>query len=168
METIPTPPEYVPFIEPVFPEQNGDDFTPEALDRWSEHLDQAEKDFAPISERLDALNDAIDDGWCPSRVVKGEIKRLNDVLTAYHVGKYLKDTCETLDQAEADFATWQTLSPAARDAIKEADERAEAESAARRKARQEAIARKNAIYAAARKIGMPLSPAMEDALAWVA
>lgn len=155
-------------MEIVFPEQFGDDLTPEALTAWGDRLEQAEKDLVPIQERLDALNNALADGWCPSRLVQGELDHLNNVLTAYHARKYLSEIVQTLDDAEADFAAWETLSEAARDAIIEANERAEADLAARRKAREEASARKKAIYDAARKIGMPLSPALEEALAWVA
>lgn len=154
-------------MEVVFPAQFGDDFNSEFLDDWAEaHFD--DENLGPIGERVKTLNAAIDGGWCPSRMVKSDLVHLSGVLTSYHLARYPAETLQTLDDAEAEFATWQTLPEAARDAIIEANERAEADLAARRKARQEAIARKNAIYEAARKIGMPLSPVMEDALAWVA
>jgi hypothetical protein len=141
--------------------------TPEQTKAWEDQQARGERDFGPISERLDALNEAIwNEGWCPSHDLKYELKHLNNVITAYHVGKYPKETRQTLDDAEAEIATWRTLSEAARDEIIAADERAEAEMAERRKARQAASARKAAIYEAARRTGMPLSPAMEDALAY--
>lgn len=142
--------------------------TPEESNAWLAQQAKGAEDFGPILERLEALNDAIDEGWCPSRAVKNELNHLNNVIAPYHVGKYPNETRQTLNDAEADLATWQTLPPAARNDIIEADKRAEAELVARRKARQEAITRKKAIYDTARKIGMPLSPALEDALAWAA
>ena len=151
-----------------FPDQFGDDFTLEAVSRWAEQSFAADEDFEPIVERLDTLIYAILEGWCPSRIVKNELDHLTDVLSSYHLAKYPAATRQTINDAEADLATWQTLSPAARDVIWKADEQAEADLVARQKARQVAIARKNAIYAAARKNGMPFSPALEDALAWVA
>ena len=164
METIPTPTggfvkTFAEFCAAITPEQRQ---------AWQDQQAKGAEDFEPIMQRLDALSDAIDNGWCPSRSIKNELNHLNSVITAYHVGKYPRETRQTLDDAEADLAAWQTISPAARDAIKEADERAEAEAATRRKARQEAVARKNAIYDTARKVGMPLSPTMEEALAWIA
>jgi hypothetical protein len=164
METIPTPRgklllTFAEFCARIPPEQTA---------AWHARLEKAEEDLPPLTTRLDALNEAIDDGWCPSRIVKNELSHLDDVLNAYHLRKYPAETRQTLDDGEAELATWQTLSEAARDAIIEANERAEAELVARRKAIQEARARKAAIYETARKIGMPLSPAMEDELAWVA
>ncbi|MGY4295137.1 hypothetical protein ACVWXN_003232 [Bradyrhizobium sp. i1.4.4] len=164
METIPTPRDELLLTF----EEYCARITPEERQAYYDQLDKGAEDFEPIRARLNALNDAIDNGWCPSRIVKNEIGHLNDVLTAYHVGKYPNETRQTLNDAEADLATWHTLSESARDAIIAADERAEAELDARRKARQEASARKSAIYAAAKKIGMPLSPELDEALAWVA
>jgi hypothetical protein len=152
--------------------ENGNDtdarIPPEETAAWHARLKKAEEDLPPLMTRLDALNEAIDDGWCPSRIVKNELSHLFDVLNAYHLRKYPTETRQTLDDAEAELATWRTLSEAARDEIWKADERADAEAAERRKARQEAVARKNAIYETAKRTGMPLSPAMEDALAWIA
>jgi hypothetical protein len=139
---------------------------PEETAAWHARLEKAEKDLPPLMTRLDAVNEAIDDGWCPSRIVRNEIEHLNDVLSAFHLRKYSAETRQTLDDAEADLATWRTLSTDARDEIWKADERAEADLAARRKARQEAGARKNAIYDTARRTGMPISPALEEALAY--
>src|SRR6266851_1967982 len=120
----------------------SDDLDPAALTAYGDWIEQGENDFEPISERLDALNDAIGEGWCPSRIVQGELKHLNDVLSGYHCAKYPCETRQTLNDAEADLATWQTLSEAARDAIIKADERADAEAAARRKALEEINQRK--------------------------
>jgi hypothetical protein len=110
-------PEGVPFIEPILPEQNGDDFTPEILAQLADKHEQAERDFEPINQRLNMLNDAVDDGWRPSRIVQGELNHLNSVISAYHVGKYPTETRQTLDDAEADLARWCQMTPDARDEI---------------------------------------------------
>jgi hypothetical protein len=153
------------FIGPVFPEQNGDDFTPEKLTAYGDWLEQGERDFGPISERLDALNDAMfDEDWCPSFDFKYELKHLNDVLGGYHCAKYLKETRQTLDGAEADLARWRTLPQPARDAIIEADERAEAELAARRKTAKEITERKAAFYESMKLANVRPSPVLQWAL----
>ena len=156
MQTLPTSPgrlikSLAEFIDPTFPAQNGDDFSREALTQWGDALDQAERDLPPFTERLDALNDAIEEGWCPSRIVQSELDHLNGVLCAYHLRKYRDVVVATLNDATADFATWQTLTPAQRDEIIAADERAEAERLARREAENKLRQRTNEFYAAMQK-----------------
>jgi hypothetical protein len=153
---------------------NGDlkrisnEIDPTALAAYYDWLEKGEQDFVPIKARLDALTYAMAEGWCPTRMIDAEIDHLDRVITGYHCAKYLNETLQTLQDAEADWAAWQQMSPAARDERWNERDRANAEAAERRKAREEAVARKNAIYEAARKARMPLSPAMEDALAWIA
>jgi hypothetical protein len=128
----------------------SNDIDPVALAAYGDRLDQAEKDLVPLRARLDALNDATYEGWCPSRIVQGELDHLNDVLDKYHVRKYLETIRSDLDVAEADLASWHTLTPAARDEIWKADERAEAELAARREAEALLKQRHDAFYEACR------------------
>jgi hypothetical protein len=128
----------------------SNDIDPVALAAYGDRLDQAEKDLVPLRARLDALNDATYEGWCPSRIVQGELSHLNDVLTSYHLAKYPAETVQTLNDATADLATWQTLSPDARDAIWKADEQAVAELAARREAEWLLRQRHDAFYEACR------------------
>lgn len=128
---------------------NGID--PVALAAYGDRLDQAEKDLVPLRARLDSLNDGIDEGWCPSRIVQGELSHLNDVLDKYHVAKYLKTIRRDIDDAEAELATWRTLSADARDVIWKADEQAEADLAARREAEAILKQRHDAFYAAMKR-----------------
>jgi hypothetical protein len=146
----------------------SDDIDPIALTAWGDKLEQGERDLVPIQERLDALTYALADGWCPPRVIENEIDHLNNVVSKYHVAKYLNETLRTLQDGEADLVIWQQMPPPARDERWAERDRANAEAAERRESREAAVARKNAIYEAARKARMPISPAMEDALAWIA
>ena len=141
------------------PEQNGDDFTPEVVQRMADQHEQAEKDLVPIRKRIDALNEAIfEEDWCPSRVVQGELSHLNNVLNKYHVAKYLEAIRQTLDDAEADLARWRKLSPAAQTEIVEADERAEAERAEWRQKQAEISKRQDAFYSAFFAMGISPIP----------
>ena len=150
METIPTPEgklllTFAEFCARIPPEETA---------AWHARLEKAEEDLPSLMTRLDALNEAIGEGWCPSRIVKNELSRLDNVLNAYHLRKYPTETRQTLVDAELELATWQTLSPTERDAVWEADERAEAEIAARRKAEAVLRARHAEFYAAMQQMNV--------------
>jgi hypothetical protein len=128
-----------------------DRIPPEETNAWYDRLKKAEADLPAIQLRLDALVDSMDDGWCPPRVVQGELSHLNDVMSKFHLRKYTAETLQTLVDAEADLARWQTLSEAERDAIWAADEAAEAELVARRAVEQQLRKRSEAFYAACKQ-----------------
>jgi hypothetical protein len=136
------------FLLPVSPEQNGEDFTPDKLTAYGDWLEKGERDFIPIRERLDALTYAMAEGWCPPRMIENEIDHLNDVVSGYHCAKYLNETLQTLQDAEADWAAWQQMSPAARNERWDEHDRANAEAAERREVAAQISQRQNAFYAA--------------------
>ncbi|MGY4376189.1 hypothetical protein ACVWZ3_003828 [Bradyrhizobium sp. i1.3.6] len=65
METIPTPRDELLLTF----EEYCARITPEERQAYYDQLDKGAEDFEPIRARLNALNDAIDNGWCPSRIV---------------------------------------------------------------------------------------------------
>jgi hypothetical protein len=131
----------------TLPEHNGDDCTPESVQRLADARDQAAEHLPAIRQRIDALRDAMDDeDWCP--LIENELDHLHRALSPYHLSRYLKDALATLQEAEADLAIWRTLSQAARDERWDARERADAEAAERRKAAAQISQRQNAFYAA--------------------
>jgi hypothetical protein len=133
------------FIEPTFPEQNGDDFAPEKMHAA---LDKAAQDLVPIHDRLDALNSALGEGWCAPRVIENEVDHLANVISTYHLSRYLADTLATLQDAEADLATWQRMTPTQRDERWSEREHEKAEAAERRKERAQINELQNAFYTA--------------------
>lgn len=154
METIPTPPGALlkplsQLIEPVlvFPEQFGDDWTPESVQRLADATDQGERDVAPIEERLNTLNDAMAEGWTPTRVIENELDHLGNVLSPYHLSRYLTEARVTLQDAEADLVSWQRMTPVQRDQRCTEREREQAALAARREAEAQLRQRHTAFYA---------------------
>jgi hypothetical protein len=146
----------------------SNEIDPAALTAYYDHIEAAERDLPPIKERLDALTDAMADGWCPSRVLENELEHLDQVLSAYHFNKYRDDVMSLLGQGEADLLIWRLLTEEQRDARRAQREAEEAERERKRVEREAACARKAAIYESAKRTGIPLSPAMEEALAWIA
>ena len=153
--------------------------TPEKLTAYGDRLEKAAIDLVPIKARLDALTYTLADDWCAPRVIENELHHLSDTLglgiddfddsrAVYFIAKYLTETLRTLQEAEAEAAIWRQMTPTQRDERWDAHEREKAEAAERRKAEAVLRARKNAIYEIAEMTGIPLSPAMEDALAWIA
>jgi hypothetical protein len=141
----------------VSPEDN--ELTQAEIDRHSGWLHQGEADLPPIRQRLDALLDAMyDEGWTPFRTVRNEIEHLGNVLAGHFVAKYRAETLTTLDAAEIDLASWRKLSPDKQRELVEADERADAEAAERRKATQELTERKKAFYESMKRGGFRPSP----------
>jgi hypothetical protein len=130
----------------------SNEIDPIALTAWYDKIEQGEADLPPIRERLDALLDALyDEGWTPLRTVRNEIEHLDNVISGHFLAKYLAETLTTLDCAEIDLASWRNLAPDKKRGLAEAHDRAEAELAARRKAREAACARKAAIIKRRRK-----------------
>jgi hypothetical protein len=149
----------------TYPEQNGDDWSPESVRRLADVRDQAAEALPAIRQRIDALRDALDEGWLPPRVIKNEIDHLHRVLSPYHLSRYLTDALATLQEAEADLAVWQTLSPGARSERWAEWERAEAEAEQRRKQAAEISARQNAFYAAFFAMGISPIPMSAESIA---
>ncbi|QIG92088.1 hypothetical protein [Bradyrhizobium sp. 6(2017)] len=145
-----TPPPYTrhQFIEPTFPEHNGDDFTAEVVQRLADARDDGERNLVPIQKRLGVLSFALSEGWCPPRVIENEIDHLNRVVSAYHLSRYLTDVLATLQEAEADLAIWQRTTPAQRDDRLSKREREKAEAAERARTRAHIYERQNAFYTA--------------------
>jgi hypothetical protein len=171
-----TPEKLDDFIEPVYPEHNGDDFTPEVVQRLADARDQAAEHLMAIRQRLDALTYTLADDWCAPRGLENELHRLSDSLglgiddfddsrAVYFVAKYLTETLRTLQEADADLVMWQRMTPAERDQRWDAREREKAEAAERRQKRAEISKQQNAFYTAFFAMGISPIPMGAAAIA---
>jgi hypothetical protein len=142
------------FIKPIYPAQFGDDFTAEVVQRLADARDQAAEHLPAIRQRIDALYDALDDGWCAPRGIENQLGHLHRVLSPYHLSRYLKDAIETLQEAEADLATWRQMTEAQREERWAKHERDDAEAAERRKAEAVLRARHEEFYATMKQLNV--------------
>jgi hypothetical protein len=134
---------------------------PVARTAWFDKLEQGERDLIPIQERLDALTGAQAEGWTPTRVVENELGHLNNVICGRYVAKYLADILSTLQEAEADLATW----PGQRAERLAAREREEAEAEERRQKQAEISKQQDAFYSAFFAMGISPIPMGAAAIA---
>ena len=151
------------FIEPTLSRNIRVD--PVVLTAWGDKLEQAALDLVPIKARLDALTYTLADDWCAPRGLENELHHLSDNLglgiddfddsrAVYFIAKYLTETLRTLQEADADLAIWQRMTPAARDERWDAREREKAEAAERRKAEAVLRARHAEFYAAMKQLNV--------------
>src|ERR1700722_1030435 len=84
---------------------------PEKLTEFIDARDQEAEHLPAIRQRFDALYDALDDGWCAPRVIENQLGHLHRALSSYHFSRYLTETLRTLQEAEADLAIWQRMTP---------------------------------------------------------
>jgi hypothetical protein len=89
-----------------------------------------------------------------SLVIENELSHLHDVLSGYHLRKYMKDVLSLLQEAEADLAIWQQMTEAQRDDRWNGRERDKAEAAERRKAEAPFKARAAEFYAAMKQLNV--------------
>jgi hypothetical protein len=149
------------FLKPTFPNDNGDGFTA-AVQKLADARDQAAEGLPAIRQRIDALRDAIDKGWCAPRGIENQINHLHRSLSPYHLSRYLKDALATLDEAEADWRTWQQMTATQRDERWVEWGRAEDAADERRKKQVEISKRQDAFYSAF--FAMGISPIPMEAL----
>src|ERR1700743_232935 len=132
MQTLPPPPYKTRHLK----RSSGfiAELTPEKLTAYGDRLEQAEADLPAIRARISALYHAmIEDGWTPPGVVCAPLDNLNRGLSAWLAAERSKYVRETLEDAEADLATWQQMTPAQRDQRLADFERKNVEAAERRK-----------------------------------
>jgi hypothetical protein len=141
--------------------------TQEKIDRLADARDQAAEALPAIRQRIDALRDAIDEGWLPPRGIEGQIKHLHGALSAYHLSRYLADALATLDEAEADLAIWQRMTDAQRDERLAEREREKTAAHERRKKQAEISKQQNAFYSAFFAMGIsPIPMGNDDEPIW--
>jgi hypothetical protein len=160
-----TPEKLDDFIEPVPPGHNGDDWSTESVQRLADARGPAAEHLPAISQRIDALYDALDEGWCAPRGIENQIDHLHRALSPYHLSRYLKDALATLQEAEADLAIWQRMTEAQRDECWAEHERDEAERAERRQKAAEISKQQDAFYSAFFAMGISPIPMSAESIA---
>jgi len=153
------------FIEPTFPAQNGDDCTPESVQRLAGARDKAAEHLPAIRQRIDALYDALDGGWCAPRVIENQLGHLHRALSPYHLSRYLKNALATLTEAEADLASWQQMTESQQSERWAEHERDEAERAERRQKAAEISKQQDAFYSAFFAMGISPIPMSAEVIA---
>jgi hypothetical protein len=154
MQTLPPP----PYQKPRHLKRSSGfiaELTPEKLTAYGDRLEQAEADLPAIRTRISALYHAmIEDGWTPPGAVCAPLDNLNRGLSAWLAAERSKYVRETLEDAEADLATWQQMTPAQRDQRLADFERKNVEAAERRKAEAVLKQRHAEFYAAMKQLNV--------------